>query len=278
MNTATPLKLVQSSNDRSYSRQERLLTIENLRVAYGDKVIINNVNITIDNVVRPGLSQGQVVALLGPSGVGKTQLFRCISGLQRPTTGKILLGVEQKPTQAGDAGVVMQHYPLLEHRTVKSNLKLICNDEKRVMDMLTRFELQDKVGLYPIQLSGGQRQRIAIIQQMLCSEHFLLMDEPFSGLDVIAKSAVMHLVQEVAAMDEQNTIIITTHDIEAAVAVADTVWIMGRQFDQNGASLGATIIDQVDLIDRGLAWNPNVESHPEYYPVVSRMKQMFHAL
>jgi ABC-type nitrate/sulfonate/bicarbonate transport system ATPase subunit len=280
MNDAITPPLLQktASADRSYSRQERLLTIENLTIKYGEKTILNDISVHIDNIVRPGLNQGQVVALVGPSGIGKTQLFRCIAGLQQPTSGKILLGREQIPTEAGAVGVVMQHYPLLPHRTVRSNLHVACGDNKRIDDLLTRFSLNDKAPLYPAQLSGGQRQRIAIIQQLLCSEHFLLMDEPFSGLDVIAKHEVMHLISDVASIDELNTIIVTTHDVEAAVAVADTIWIMGRQYAADGTLLGAKMIDEIDLIEYGLAWNPAVEDHPNFLKVTSTIKKMFHAL
>lgn len=262
----------------AYTRQERLLTISDLTVAYGKKVIINKVNAVIDNVVRPGFNQGQVVALLGPSGVGKTQLFRCLAGLQRPTSGQILVGEKQQPTVAGDVGVVMQHYPLLGHRTVMSNLLLANKNKAKVLDLLKRFNLESLVGQYPCQLSGGQRQRIAIIQQLLCSEHFILMDEPFSGLDIIAKKAVMNIISEVAGIDEHNTIIVTTHDVESAVAIADTVWLMGRRYDAQGNSIGAEIIEQRDLIEEGLAWNPAVEDHPRFIPTVLDLKKTFRTL
>src|ERR1700744_6253975 len=104
-----------------YSLAERLLTIENLSVTY-DKPILHDINLSINNIVRPNMVQGQVVALLGPSGIGKTQLFRCIAGLQKPTNGKVMLNGTAHEVQAGQVGVVQQHYPLLNHRTIISNL------------------------------------------------------------------------------------------------------------------------------------------------------------
>ena len=96
------------------------------------------------------------------------------------------------------------------------------------MELLNEFELADKYNLYPAQLSGGQRQRCAIIQQILCSEHFLLMDEPFSGLDLIMLEKTCELIAKVADMDDLNTIIVVTHDVTAACSVADHLWLMGR--------------------------------------------------
>ena len=96
------------------------------------------------------------------------------------------------------------------------------------MALLKEFELEDKFNLYPAQLSGGQRQRCAIIQQILCSEHFLLMDEPFSGLDLLMLEKTCELITKVADMDDLNTIIVVTHDVTAACSVADHLWLMGR--------------------------------------------------
>lgn len=253
---------------------ERLLTIDHLTLTYGSRTILRDINLHVDNVTRPGLTQGQVVALLGPSGIGKTQLFRCLAGLQRPTTGGVLLNDNRHPVKAGEVGVVQQSYPLMPHRTVKSNLLMVTKDEKRVIDLLTRFNLADKLNSYPSQLSGGQRQRVAIIQQMLCSKYFILMDEPFSGLDVIAKDNVCKLIDEVSSADEHSTIIFTTHDLESAVHIADTIWVLGREDGKDGATVRA----QINLIDRGLAWNPQVENHPNYWPTVQELKQLFKTL
>ena len=77
------------------NKNERLLTIENLSLSYGDKVILRDINLHVDNIVRPGLQQGQVIALLGLSGSGKTQLFRCIAGMQQPCTGSVYYSVDE---------------------------------------------------------------------------------------------------------------------------------------------------------------------------------------
>lgn len=274
--------------NRAYTKEERLLTIDNLRLEYNSKVILRDVNLHIDNIVRPDMEQGQVVALLGPSGVGKTQLFRCIAGLQSPTQGGVYLvkgganfgAPGNIPVQAGDVGVVFQNYPLFKHRTIMSNLLLAAGKkrEAEVMVHLERFGLSDKRGLYPAQLSGGQRQRIAIIQQLLSSDNFLLMDEPFSGLDIKMKDEAIKVIHEVSVTHEHNTTIVTTHDIDAAVRIADTVWVLGQTTDPatNVKLPGGTCIKVIDLIDRGLAWNPDVENHPNFMPTVREIRELFH--
>ena len=259
--------------NREYKYDGRLLTIDKLNLQYGDKVILRDINLHVDNITRPGIQQGQCIALLGPSGIGKTQLFRCIAGLQKPTSGTVVL-FGDKPVKAGDVGVVQQSYPLLQHRTILGNLKLVQKDEKVIKAMLERFGLQDHAQKYPLQLSGGQRQRVAIIQQMICSRHFLLMDEPFSGLDVIAKGKVCDLINEVNLVDEHNTTIFTTHDLESAVMIADTIWIMGREEGKPGAS----IVKTMDLIQRGLAWDPNITHNPAFMPTVLELREIFESL
>ena len=112
-------------------------------------------------------------------------------------------------------------------------------------------------------LSGGQRQRVAIAQQLLCSSHFLLMDEPFSGLDPLAKSAVCETLVDVSTTHELNTIIVVTHDIESAIRISDTLWLLGRNRDARGQPVGGASIQEIhDLAGMGLAWDPDIESRP----------------
>ena len=185
----------------------------------------------------------------------------------------MLIGEAGVPVQRGDGGVVAQSYPLFEHRTVLGNLLVAgrpggplreCRARKRAPALLKRFCLEDRAGQYPVQLSGGQQQRVAIAQQFMCSEHFLLMDEPFSGLDPIAVENVCRLVTEVANLHELNTIIVVTHDISAAIQVADTLWLLGRDRDAKGQIIpGARIQGTYNLIERGLAWRKGITT-PEF--------------
>ena len=269
--------------DRTYNLAECLLSAQNVSLSYGEKLILRDVDLAVHNIVRPGMQQGQVTALLGPSGVGKTQLFRCIAGLQKPSEGTIHRpNISTNPVEAGDIGVVFQNYPLLKHRTIWSNLKLAAARSKakdeEINKLLERFKLMDKKDRYPHQLSGGQRQRIAIIQQMLCNTHFILMDEPFSGLDVKMKHEVCRFIQEVSIVDELNTTIFTTHDIDTACMIADTILVMGFEKDAQGNNIpGARIIQTFDLIERGLAWNPQALVHPNFTPTVREIMALFMA-
>lgn len=260
---------------KPFEYKERLLTVDKIDLVLGGKSIIRNLSLKVDNVVRPGVNQGQVVALLGPSGVGKTQLFRCLAGLQEVTKGSVLLNEVKTPVKAGEVGVVFQNYPLMKSRTIWSNLKLATNSSKKsdgeIKELLTTFDLFDKKDLYPAQLSGGQRQRIAIIQQLLCSTHFFLMDEPFSGLDYKMKNEAARLITKVSLAHELNT-----HDIEMALRISDSVWILGFEKDSNGNKiLGSTMIKQYDLASMGLAWDPDVENNPLFNSTLNEIKSIF---
>ncbi len=271
---------------KPHSIGERLLTIENLSVSY-DKPVLKNVSASINNIQRQGVEQGQVVCLLGPSGVGKTQLFRCIAGLQRPNSGSVKLYDKDGEVKPGEVGVVAQHYPLFNHRTVLGNLMVAaaksCKSDKEARDkslaMLEEFHLADKAHAYPLALSGGQRQRIAIAQQLLCSSYFMLMDEPFSGLDPLAKDRVCETILRVATTHELNTNIVITHDIDCAITIADTLWILGREMDAQGAPIpGANIKEVYDLAEMGLAWDPDIQSKPEFFKLSTHLKRQFNSL
>lgn len=266
---------------------ETLLKIDNVSLSYDGKVILRDVNAEIRDIVREGHTQGQVVGFLGPSGIGKTQMFRIIAGLNQPTSGQVLVGPQQVPVKAGMVGVVPQDYPLFENRTIFSNLLLAAEQSagshdaahEKVMGYLRRLDMVDRAQLYPAQISGGQRQRIAIAQQLLCSDHFLLMDEPFSGLDVLMEAKVCELINEIAGLDELNTIIVVTHDVTAAATVSDHLWLMGRDHDAQGNIIpGARIQEQYDLIERDLCWHPSISNTPGFLEFVREVKDRFNTL
>jgi|SRR6478736_1523660 len=296
-----------------YELKSTLVTIQNLSMVYDGKQILKPINAEVKDIVRPtsGITQGQVIGILGPSGIGKTQFSRCLAGLQKPTTGGVTVEVElpdgsvvQKPVTAGLVGMVAQNYPLFEHRTILGNLLVAlehmkapkakgldalkdwfgCGPAKKarlekVREYLNTFGLADKANLYPSQLSGGQRQRVSIIQELLSSEHFIIMDEPFTGLDPIMKDKVCDLIQKVSTLNEKNTLFVVAHDIASLVAISDCLWLFGRDFDEHGAPIpGAYIKKQYNLIERGLAWRPNIAATREFTDFVSEVKDQFRTL
>jgi len=264
-----------------------LLKASSVCLTLGKNVILRDLELEIRDVYRPGYITGQIVGLLGPSGIGKTRLFRILSGIDRPDTGCVLIGEKCEPVQRGMVGVVAQNYPLFEHRTVAGNLELAARcaglsrgaAAEKSLAYLKRFGLEDRADLYPCQLSGGQRQRVAIAQQFLCSEHFVLMDEPFSGLDLIAVEQVCKMIAEVANSDELNTVIVVTHDIPAAVTVADTLWLLGRDRDEHGHIIpGAKVKKIYNLAEMGLTWREGISETKEFMEVVHEIRGVFPSL
>lgn len=288
----------------SYEVRETVLRIEDVSLALGGMPVLKGVKLEIKDIV----GHGQVLAVLGPSGIGKTQLFRILSGLNRPDKGKVLLNAKGTQVAPGMVGVVTQDYRLLRHRTVLGNLLVAGRQLKpklrarlmgekprpnpitgsapltekairdRAVHLLESLGLSGQLRKYPRQLSGGQRQRVAIAQQLMCSENFLLMDEPFSGLDYRTKLNVCELITQVAAFDELNTIVITTHDIDTALLIADRVVIMGRERDAAGAKIpGAYFVEDHDIAAQGLAWHrrEEIETSPEFLALSHRIKKKF---
>src|SRR6266403_3300239 len=271
----------------TYTYGKTLLKVEDVSLEYDGRPILKHVSAEIKVIICTDHVQGQVVGFLGPSGIGKTQLFRIIAGLNKPTSGQVLVNSTLTPVKAGMVGVVAQNYPLFENRTIFSNLLLAASQmeksheaaHEKVLKYLRRLEMLDQSQLYPAQISGGQRQRVAIAQQLLCSEHFLLMDEPFSGLDVVMEAKVCELINEIACLDELNTIIVVTHDVTAAATVADHLWLMGRDRDASGNAVpGARIQETYDLIERDMCWHPEITNSPKFLEFVREVKERFQTL
>jgi ABC-type nitrate/sulfonate/bicarbonate transport system ATPase subunit len=275
----------------TYSKKDVLLQVDGVGLTYDRVCILRDIHFSIRDVVRPGLQQGQVVSLVGRSGIGKTQLFRLLSGLQRPDTGSIRIrkrmpvekgdgSIEfyrERQVQPGDMGVIFQNYYQFGWRTVRQSLLLAARRNKAlagkeadaIREYTRRFDVADVLGRYPAQLSGGQQQRVSIIQQLLKGSDFLLLDEPFSGLDVCVLDRVVELLLQVSLSDELKTLIIVSHDIATAVAISDTVLVLGRETGLEGS----TIVREIDLIERGLAWQKEVRQEKAFAETVREIKE-----
>ncbi|UOQ96427.1 ATP-binding cassette domain-containing protein [Hymenobacter sp. 5317J-9] len=266
-----------------FNYKEPILTLSNISMSFHGETILRDINAQILDVTRPNMSQGQVVGFYGRSGIGKSVLCRIMAGLIRPSGGTVEVGQAQQAVEPGMVGFVQQRYPLFDHRTLLDNL-LVAAQRKHApeaarqhVDMyLERFGLAPHARKYPALLSGGQRQRAAIAQQLLCSDHLILLDEPFSGLDVAMIDELKRIIVEVTTMDELNTVVIVSHDLVTTTALADRLWLLGRERDASGQFLpGATISPrhQYNLAQLGLAWHPDVEAEPEFAQFVAEIKE-----
>jgi polar amino acid transport system ATP-binding protein len=265
----------------SYIAQDTILYLDKVNVGYKDKndptkvnLILKDVSLIEKDVIREGHSAtGQTIAVIGRSGRGKSTLFKCLTGLLKPTQGKVLITNmttankdDAKEVEEGDVGFVDQKYTLFRHKTLKQILHYAMrkiNKPKLEKDAIINSYLEDW-GLsehkdkYPCELSGGQRQRTAILEQMLTSKHFIVLDEPFSGLDVGNIEKVKVSFQRILSDDELNTIIFSTHDIRLAVELADSIYIIGHP---EPTAEYSTIIKHYDLKEMGLAWTSYSDAH-----------------
>ena len=269
----------------THTLHEVIVELKDVSLKFGENLVLRDINLEIRDIKRPGFSQGQVISLLAPSGVGKTQLLRILAGLNKQTTGTAKIGFPLKDVHIGDVGVVQQNFPLFEHLTILGNLEIaarrysIAERKERIDSYLNHFNLLDKKNLYPDQLSGGQKQRVAIAQALLSSEHFLLLDEPFSGLDVNMIEVVSEMIINISQLHELNTIFIVSHDISATCAISDTVLLLGKDQNPDGSWIpGAYIKKKYDLASQGLAWQKNIRDIPHFMEFTKQIRHDFKTL
>lgn len=269
-----------------YHLTDTLLTVKDLSLKFGDKLILRDINLEIKDIVTQNSITGQVITLLGKSGVGKSQLMLTIAGLQSPTSGQVLVGKDQVPVEPGIIGMVLQDYPLFEHRTVIANMELVSDDKEKIDYYLHEFDIYDCKQKYPPNLSGGQRQRSAIVQQLLCSDKFILLDEPFSGLDPVATEKLCRNINKVANQNSENTVIISSHILEPSLAISDTVWMIGHEYvqlteDPVGPKQkveGAKILRHIDLAAQGMAWRKDIRRDPMFVELVEDIRSYFNQI
>ena len=193
-----------------------------------DLVVLKDINLHIDD--------GEFVCFLGPSGCGKTTLLRLIAGLDQPTSGEIVADGEVVKKPSGDRTVIFQQYSLFPWFTVLENvvfgLQMTKNGTKKeYIEAAERY--LESVGLidfkdsYPHELSGGMKQRVAIIRSLLNHSPILLMDEPFSALDMQNRHKLQEQLIGVWKRFE-NTIVFITHDVDEAIFLADKIVILDR--------------------------------------------------
>ncbi len=190
--------------------------------------VLEDINLTIND--------GELICLLGPSGCGKTTLLRLIAGLEHPTSGEIIANGEVVKKPSGDRAVIFQQYSLFPWLTVLQNvtfgLEMTRQGSKeenvaaaeRYLTSVGLIEFKDS---YPHELSGGMKQRVAIIRSLLNHSPILLMDEPFSAVDMQNRHKLQEQLIGVWKRFE-NTIVFVTHDVDEAVFLADKIVILDR--------------------------------------------------
>lgn len=202
-----------------------ILRTEHISKSYGEKQVLQDISIT--------LNEGEIISLLGVSGVGKTTLFNVISGLLLPDSGKVFLNDEDITGKTGYLSYMLQKDLLLPHKTVLDNvaLPLVLAGKKKkearkeADAYFTQFGLEGTQQKYPVQLSGGMRQRAALLRTYMCGDSVALLDEPFSALDTLTRTAVHEWYLKV--MDEiQLSTVFITHDIDEAIMLSDRIYIL----------------------------------------------------
>ena len=199
-----------------------ILSIKNLSFNYPNNKILHNINIHVD--------KGEVVSILGGSGVGKTTLFNIIAGINPLQTGEI--SIKGNTDYKGRVSYMLQKDLLLEHKTIIQNIilpllirKVNKKEAEEAIKNLKIFNLYDYKDKYPSELSGGMRQRVALLRTYMFKEELFLLDEPFSALDAITKISLHSWYLEIKNKLDITTLLIT-HDIDEAIDLSDRIYII----------------------------------------------------
>jgi sulfate/thiosulfate transport system ATP-binding protein len=206
------------------------IELKNVTKQFGEVAAVNNVTFSVE--------EGELMALLGPSGGGKTTVLRMIAGLEMPTDGDIFIKgkrVNDVSVQERNIGFVFQNYALFKNMNVFKNIAFGLKIRKwkrsdikdRVLELLKLFKLEGLEKRYPHQLSGGQRQRVAIARGLASKPKVLLLDEPFGAVDAKIRQ---ELREELVKLhhDLSVTTIFVTHDQEEALEISNRVVVFSR--------------------------------------------------
>ncbi|MCI1290179.1 MAG: amino acid ABC transporter ATP-binding protein [Lactobacillus sp.] len=212
-----------------------MLTVKNLSKSYGEQQVLHDINFS--------LQKGEVMTMLGPSGIGKSTLLRCLNGLEDFQTGELVF--EGQTVKADNAnwqqlrqkiGMVFQSYDLFPNMTVLQNITLApvkvqkkskAEAEQAARQLLKRVQLSDYANSYPRELSGGQKQRIAIARALAMHPDLMLFDEVTASLDPEMVRSVLDLIKELSEQDNM-TMIIVTHEMNFARQIADQVLFLDQ--------------------------------------------------
>ena len=204
-----------------------MIVVKDLKKNYNGLDVLKGIDLIIN--------KGDVVCLVGPSGCGMSTFLRCLTRLEEPDGGTVMLDGKEITERDIDAtraqmGMVFQHFNLFPHLTVKKNITLApvrlgrmsqAAADKQAMELLERIGLADKADVYPNMLSGGQQQRIAIVRALAMNPEVLLFDEPTSALDPEMVGEVLELMKELAR--DGMTMVVVTHEMGFAREVANRV-------------------------------------------------------
>ena len=205
---------------------KNILEVKNLSYSFGNNPILKDINIHV--------TENEMVAIVGSSGVGKSTLFNLIAGVLKKQTGEIT--INDSNDYIGKVAYMLQKDLLFEHKTIINNviLPLIIakvNKKKALEEgnkILKQFNLDKYANKYPQQLSGGMRQRVALIRTYMFKRKIFLLDEAFSALDAITKKELHKWYLDLKKEFNLTTLLIT-HDIEEAVFLSDRIYILGNK-------------------------------------------------
>ena len=184
-----------------------MIEIKDFSKSYGDNKVYENFNLRVED--------DKITCILGESGCGKTTLLNAIAGVI-PFDGEIT---------SGKYSYVFQEPRLVPNLTVEDNLKLVSKDEEKIRDMLQKLHIEDKAKSYPKNLSGGQAQRVSLARAFLFESDCILMDEPFSSLNLKLKREIIDLFIKILKEDKRCALFVT-HDIDEALTLAERIVVL----------------------------------------------------